>query len=131
MEKERREALKRKQSEKLLGFFKQKSPKKKLKASSLVDMSSSPSKEIVKMLDEELFNKSKTLDVDVVQNWKRTLEKFKSARGNRRQTYDTGTLVCTCRVKISIPFVQKAALRRKMMATEWKLLVMMVATSMS
>ena len=33
------------------------------------------------MLDEELFNKSKALDVDVVQNWKRTLEKFKSARG--------------------------------------------------
>ena len=83
MEKERREALKRKQSEKLLGFFKQKSPKKKLKASSLVDVSSSPSKEIVKMLDEELFNKSKALDVDVVQNWKRTLEKFKSARGKQ------------------------------------------------
>ena len=80
-EKERIEALKRKQSEKLLGFFKQKSPKKKQKT---LDAVAAPSMQIVQKLDEELFNKSKVSDVDVLQTWRKTLETYKAGKGAKK-----------------------------------------------
>ena len=101
-EKERLEALKRKQSEKLLGFFKQKSPKKMQKTSSALDVVASPSKKhVVEKLDEELFNKSKALEVDVVQSWLMTLKKFKAERRMNKENTETTMRHWNARVHVS------------------------------
>ena len=101
-EKERLEALKRKQSEKLLGFFKQKSPKKMQKTSSALDVVASPSKKyVVEKLDEELFNKSKASEVDVVQSWLMTLKKFKAERRMNKENTETTMRHWNARVQVS------------------------------
>ena len=117
------EALKRKQSEKLLGFFKQKSPKKMQKTSSALDVVASPSKKhVVEKLDEELFNKSKALEVDVVQSWLMTLKKFKAERRMKKKYGDDDATLecpaCMFRRKISTRFAPNRVLPRTATAPE-------------
>ena len=56
---------------------------------SALDVVASPSKKyVVEKLDEELFNKSKASEVDVVQSWLMTLKKFKAERRMKKKEDD-------------------------------------------